>query len=248
MVVVKLKERIEDYKRSSDYKLLGRIPMIIVLNGRSFSKLTQLIDKPHCSKFSECMLSTMLRLCSEIEGVVFSYQHSDQILLVCRNDQKEETSTWFDGKIQKIASAAASIASVHFNECASTIKLNLTADPIFTAQVFNVPDLTEVINTIIFQQQQNFYSSIQFACLYELLKKYNKNEIKEMLSGLTVDEKKYLLLQECGIDFNDYPVIFRKGSACYKVIKEDKLKWFINTEIPIFTKDHGFLSEILKNK
>ncbi len=229
---------------------MGRLPIIINLNGRSFSKITQLIEKPYDQKFSECLLSTMHRLCTEIEGVIFAYTHNDQILLVCRNDQNEDTTLWFDGKIQKICSVAASIATLHFNECASTVKLNLSTDPIFTAQIFSVPNITETINTIIYEQQQNFLTSIQFACIYGLLKKYDKNTIKEMLNGLNIDEKKDLLFQECNIDFNELPEIFRRGAACYKINHEkdgiEKQKWTINSNIPIFTKDHSFLQNILK--
>jgi hypothetical protein len=39
--------------------------------------------------------------------------------------------------------------------------------------------------------------------------------------------------------------------ACYKVPKvvdgAMKNKWFINSELPIFTKDQSFLSNIMKN-
>jgi tRNA(His) 5'-end guanylyltransferase len=124
-------------------------------------------------------------------------------------------------------------------------------DLIFTTQVFTVPNIAEAINTIIYKQQQNFHTSIQFACFYELLKKYDKNTIKEMLTGLSVDEKIDLLSQECNVDFNNYPLSYRRGAACYRVPKVIdqivKNKWYINEELPIFTKDQTFLSNIFKN-
>ena len=73
-----------------------------------------------------------------------------------------------------------------------------------------------------------------------------------MLSGLTSDEKIDLLLQECDINFNDYPIAFRRGAASYrapKLINNDivKNKWIINEELPIFTQDNSFLVNIVKN-
>jgi tRNA(His) 5'-end guanylyltransferase len=248
---IKLKDRIDSYQATSDYKLLARLPIIIIVNGRSFSKLTQLLDKPYCPKFAECILSTMLRLCTEVEGALFGYQYNDEIVLVVRNDQNPDTVPWYDNRVQKISSVTAAIATMHFNDCATKLSLNLTNDPIFTSQVFAVPTIGEAINTLVYKQQYNFHASIQFACLYELIKKHDKNAIKEMLSGLSMDEKIDLLHQECQINFNDYPVSFRRGTACYKVPKlseeSARYKWYLNPEPPIFTKDQSFLSNIFKH-
>lgn len=251
-MAIKLKDRIDAYQASADIKLLPRLPIVIVVNGRSFSKLTSLLNKPYDEKFAECIFSTMLRLCADIEGVIFSYQHNDEIVIVTRNDQNSDTIPWFDNRIQKICSITTSIATLHFNRCAAAIELNLMSEPMFASQIFAVPNIAEAINTLVYKQQHNFHTSIQFACFYELLKKYNKENIREMLSGLSVDEKIDLLNQECQIDFNDYPAPFRRGVAAYKIpkIAEDgtiKNKWFVNDDLPIFTKDQSFISNIMKN-
>lgn len=249
---LKLKSRIEAYQELSDYKLLSRIPLIICVNGRSFSKVTSLLEKPYCVNFAECMFSTMLKLCTEIEGTIFAYQNNDEIVIIARNDQTTETNPWYDNKIQKISSVTASIATLHFNRCISNMELNYLNDPIFTASIFTVPNIVEAINTIIYKQQKNFHNSIQLACFYELLnKKYDKETIKEMLIGLSIDDKIDLLSQECNIDFNQYPISFRRGAACYKVPKLEgqvlKNKWFLNKEPPIFAKEQSFLSNIFKH-
>lgn len=249
---IKLKDRIGSYQESSDYKLLNRVPLIISINGRGFAKSTELLDKPYCPKFAECILSTTLRLCNEVEGALFAYQHNDEIVLVARNDQSPDTAPWYDNRLQKICSITSSIATLHFNKCASAIDLNLIGEPVFTSQVFVVPNIMEAINTMVHKQQQNFHTSIQFASFYELLKKYDKHNIKEMLAGLSVDEKIDLLHQECGVDFNNYPLPFRRGAACYKVpkVSDDgtmKNKWSVHLDLPIFTKDQSFLSNIFKN-
>ena len=246
----KLKDRIEKYQHSTDYVLLNRVPLVICVNGKNFSKITQLLDKPYCSVFTECMASTMLKLGIEIEGIIFAYQHNDEIVLISRNDQTNETNPWLDNKLQKICSVVSGIASLHFSEVSKKNNLNLTGSPLFTVQAFPVPTMTEAANTIIYKQQQNFHTSIQSACLYELLKKYDKNNIKEMLMGLTMDEKIDLLYQECQVDFNDYPLTFRRGIAAYKrpqISGETmKNKWYVNTELPIFTKEQSFLTNVFK--
>jgi tRNA(His) guanylyltransferase len=246
----KLRDRIEGYQHLSDHKLLPRIPLIISVNGRSFSKITNLLDKPYCNKFGECILNTMLKLCNEVEGVLFAYQHNDEIVLVLRNDQNQDTSPWYENNTQKICSVVSSIASLHFNKCCAAIELNLMGEPLFISQIFAVPNIAEAINTIIYKQQHNFHTSIQFACFYELLKKFDKTTIKEMLNGLSIDERIDLLRQECEIDFNNYPISFRRGSMCYRApqIINDimKNKWKIADAL-IFTKKQSFLSNLFKN-
>lgn len=244
-----LKDRIISYQGVSDYKLISRLPIIITINGKNFSKNTELLDKPYCAKFAECMFSTTLKMCHEIEGAIFAYQFNDEIVVVARNDQNVDTIPWYNNKIQKICSDTAAVATLHFNNCASTIDLNIN-EPIFTSEVFAVPNIPEAINVMIYKQQQSFYSAIQLASFYELLKKYDKNTIKEMLTGLTVDEKIDLLHQECNIDFNNYPASFRRGAACYKIPKVIdnvmKNKWVINKELSIFTRDQSFLTNIFR--
>jgi tRNA(His) guanylyltransferase len=247
----KLADRIFSYQVNTDYRLLSRVPIVICVNGRGFTRVTQLLDKPYCSKFSECLASTMLKLCADVEGTLFAYQHNDEVVVIVRNDQGVDTHPWYDNRLQKICSVTAAIATLHFRECATALQLDMTGDPIFTSQVFVVPTVGEATNTIIYKQQQNFHTSIQSACLYNLLTKYDKNTIKDMLAGLNVDEKIDLLLQECEVKYNDYPLAFRRGIAAYKVPQivdgVMKNKWYLNNELPIFTKDQSFLMNLFKN-
>jgi tRNA(His) guanylyltransferase len=247
----KLKDRIAVYENAVDTKLLPRVPLIITVNGRSFSKITSLLDKPYCPNLAECLYSTMLRLVNEVDGAIFAYSFNDEIVIIARNDQTLETNPWYDNKVQKIVSAISSVATLYFNNCAMSNDLNLMGDSIFLTKAFVVPNITEAINVIVSKQQQAFQSSIHFACFYELIKKYNKEEIKEMLVGTSLDEKIDLLHQEGDIDFNNYPPEFRRGVACYRsptLINEGilKNKWTLNSDIPIFTRDHSFLGNIFK--
>lgn len=246
----KLKDRIENYLSHSDLKLLPKLPLIISLNMRNASRATQLLTKPYDEQFAEAMLHTTLQLCLQVEGVSFAYAFNDQISLLCRNDQHDNTNPWLDNRVQHIVSICSGIATLNFNRYINQMSLNLTGDCLFSSQVFEVPNLTEAINTFIYFQQSNNFTSIQSACLYNLLTKYDQPTIKEMLTGLTNDEKIELLSQECQINFNDYPLAFKRGCAAYKVPKivdgQMKNKWHLNTELPIFTKDQSFLSNIFR--
>lgn len=254
MSVLTLKDRIASYIDTSTFKLLNRLPIIITINGRSFSKITSLLEKPFALSFAECICSTLFKLSHEIEGAVFGYSFNDEIIIIARNDQHLDTSPWYDNNIQKISSVVSSMATLHFNNYANSIDLNLMGEPVFSTNIFNVPNITEAINVMIYKQQQNIQNSVHFACFYELLKKYDKTDIKEILSGTSYDDKVNLLQHECNIDFNEYPLAFRRGVACYRMpqvihFNDNEIiknKFILNTELPIFTKEQSFLNQILR--
>jgi len=254
MAIDSLKDRVFAYEDISDYKLTRKLPVIINLNGRGFRKTTSLMKKPFSKEFIEIMGQTLVRLASEIEGAVLLYSFNDEINIVCRNDQNIETEAWYDNNIQKIVSATASIASISFFASSQLEGIKLLGEPIFLAKTFILPSLTETINYLIAKQHQASHTAISMACFYELLKKHNVDKVLKIMKNLTIDEKYDLLIKECDIDLNSYPLAFWRGIACYrapKLIKtqfgdEMKNKLTINDELPFFNKDHSFLFDILK--
>lgn len=250
--MVSLKNRISGYEEASNYKLLARLPIILTINGRSFSKITSLLEKPFFTPFTQCMYSTLVKLLHEIDGAIFGYSFNDEIVIVLRNDQQLETDPWYDNEIQKIVSVVSSLATLQFNNVANSIDLNLIGEPVFLVNAFVVPNVVEAINVMVSKQQQAFQTSVQQACFYELIKKYNKNDIKDMLMDLSHDEKINLLKQECNIDFNEYSTAFKRGVACYRAAtmveyngsEMIKQKWALDVDIPIFTREHSFLGHI----
>lgn len=251
----KLKERIDNYASLTNYKLLPKVPIIISLNIRGAQKLTTLINKPYDDRFTECLASTMVRLLSDIEGAVFGYIFSDEIVLVIRNDQNIDQIPWLNNQVQRMVSAISSISTTHFNTYSRSIGLDI-GDVVFITNIFTVPNITETINAIISKQQQNFHKSIEFACLYELLKKgFNKNEIKELMNGLDFDGKVELLKDETGIIFSEYDSKFRRGLACFRVPQVIKIgeediikdKWKLDDQIPTFTSNKEYLRGIFRD-
>jgi tRNA(His) 5'-end guanylyltransferase len=249
---VKLKERISSYEGIADTRLLNKLPLIITVNGRSFNKVSSILDKPFSKEFAEAMYSAMYKASLEIEGCIFSYCYNDIITFAIRNDQSADTLPWYDNKIQKISSITSSLVTLYFNNYSDSVDMNLMGDALFISSVYAVPNITEAINVFVYKQQEATQFSVQSACFYEFIKKYNKNEIKEMLNGASIDDKINLLKQECNIDFNDYPVAFKRGVACYKgpkIVEYEgesilKNKWLLNSQLPIFTSDQTFLKNI----
>jgi len=74
-----------------------------------------------------------------------------------------------------------------------------------------------------------------------------------MMHGLNQKQQQELLFAEAGINWNDYPIKFKRGSCCYRVeynLTIDgndcvRSKWVIDNDMPIITKNRKFLEDIL---
>jgi tRNA(His) 5'-end guanylyltransferase len=252
-VITTLRERISDYEDITDLKLLTKLPIIIIVNGRSFRKLTAPLQKPFATHFLELMCGVMLKLCQEIDGSVFGYTFNDEIVIISRNDNSLDTNAWYDNRVQKIVSATSSIATLEFVRLAKTKDTNFFGDPIFTTKTFAVPSITEAINTLVLKQQQDYNTALYNTCFYELIKRYSVDAVNQTLMDKSLQAKIELLSDECGIDFSSIGSPFRKGVAAYRAPKiinteaGDKIKnsLILDTALPVFVKDQAFLSNIL---
>jgi tRNA(His) 5'-end guanylyltransferase len=252
--ITTLKERIESYEDLSDYRLLPKIPVIIVLNGRSFRKCTSLLPKPFSEALTELMVATSIKLAQEIDGTALVYSFNDEIVIVSRNDRSLDINCWFDNRIQKIASAASAIATLEFNRVAKSSGIPLFGDPIFLSSVFAVPSVMEASNVILSKQQQAFHTSLYNACFYELLKNHSVDTVRQTLAEKTTQGKADILLEQCGIDFDSYPLQHRRGFVLYRraqtVLTErgetTQTKLVVDMEVPLFVKEPDFLNGILK--
>lgn len=254
MITDTLKDRVFAYEDISDFKLTRRLPVIITLNGRGFRKTTSLINKPFSKEFSAVMGQTLIKLASEIEGAVFLYSFNDEINIVCRNDQNLETEAWYDNSVQKIVSASAAVASISLYDAALKSDVKLLGTPVFLAKTFIVPSLTETINYLIAKQHQASHTAISMACFYELLKKHSADKVIKLLKHLSIEEKYDILIKDCDVDLQSYPLAFWRGIACYRTPKlvttsygeEMKNKLTIDDELPFFNKEQIFLANLLK--
>lgn len=108
--------RMRSYKSITDAHLIPRTPVIIQIDGRAFHTFTRGFKKPFDPVLMAAMRYTAEYLCRNIQGCVLAYTQSDEINLLLIDYEKLETSPWFDNRIQKLASIAASMATNYFNK------------------------------------------------------------------------------------------------------------------------------------
>ena len=224
-------DRIKDYYEDrTRICLMRRMITIIRLDGKGFSKYTKNLNKPFDDGFSDDMDATAAFLCANIQGAKFAYTQSDEISIIITDFDTNETDAWFDNNIQKMVSIAASMATAKFNELRGYRGSKTLA--MFDARVFQVPTVDEMINAMIFRQQDATRNSVSMAA-YELC----GHKATEKKSGA---EKQEMMWQR-GVNWNDYKTKYKRGTVIRKVQVEKtgpngekvmRNKWLADPEIP----------------
>ena len=257
---MKLNDRMKQYENVSRYYLPTRMPVIVRIDGRSFHTFTRGFTKPFDAILSSSMISTAKYLLENIEGCVFAYTQSDEISLLLKNDQTNETNAWFDNNSSKIISLSASMATLAFNRkfnenIKELVELGVNYKEVepyhkayekgamFDSRAFVIPE-KEINNYFIFRQQDCVRNSIQMVA--------QANFSHKELQKLDCDQLQEKLFQEKGINWGeDIPTKYKRGVAIYKKQVEVETpngvvirnKPYVDKEIPIFTQDRKFIEE-----
>jgi tRNA(His) guanylyltransferase len=198
-----LGDRIKFYEsQTCGIKMIPLIPVIARLDGKSFSKFTRGLDRPFDKRLSDLMVETTKYLVKETNANC-GYTQSDEITLVWYTD-KVDSQIYFDGKLFKMISDLAASASVFFNsKLPSFIPEKSDKFPRFDCRVFNVPTLEEAANAFLWRELDATKNSITMAASHYYSHKF--------LMGKNSSEKQELLFQK-GINWNDYPDHFKRGT------------------------------------
>ena len=110
----------------------------------------------------------------------------------------------FSGRVQKIVSVVASIASVKFNRIIQeTIPERANMMPVFDARVFQYPTLELASESFRWRETDATRNSLSMAVqsLYKPSECFGAGFVK-----------KHDMLHAKGVNWNDYPVFFKRGT------------------------------------
>lgn len=193
-------------------KLLPGVPVLVRLDGRAFHTFCRGLNKPYDERLSRAMIETTKFLVDETHASI-GYCQSDEISLVFPNtDQK--ASLMFDSRTQKLCSVLASLASVKFNQqilAAIPEKAHLL--PVFDARVWVVGNLDIAAEHFLWRETDATRNSLTMAAhAYYSTKELHK-------AGYA---QKHEMLFAKGINWNDYPTFFKRGTYVRRetVLKE----------------------------
>ena len=183
--------------------LIPHLPICVRVDGRAFHTFTRGMNRPYDINMSNSMIETMKYLVERTDACI-GYVQSDEISLIL-SDIKDPM---FGGRVQKLTSVIASMATAKFNQ---EIHKFYTDKPLaeFDCRVWNVPNRTEAANTILWREFDATKNSISMAAraYYSDKQLLNKNS-----------SEKQDLLMEKGVNWNDYPDFFKRGTYGKRVV------------------------------
>jgi tRNA(His) guanylyltransferase len=211
-----LGDRLKSYEAvTTSRKAFRGQPFVIRLDGKSFSSYTRGLQRPYDKRLSDLMVEVTIDLVEEF-GALVGYTQSDEITLGFFLPADSESQYMFDGKFQKLESLSAAYATAEFIDQRKTFLPGWKPQvlPIFDARAFVVPNLQELYHAFLWRQQDAVKNAISMAA-----SAYHSHGA---LMGKTGDEKQEMLFQK-GVNFNDYPSFFKRGTFVQRVKKMVKL-------------------------
>lgn len=200
----------------TDRRFIPLLPVYVRIDGRSFSNFTRGLDRPYDLNISQAMLTTTQFLVEETHARI-GYTQSDEISLVWQQDNYD-SEIFFAGKIQKMVSVLASLATARFNHFC--LENSVLADrarkllPVFDCRAFQLPNRTEAANAFLWREKDATKNAISMAARSV----YSAKQLFEKSSS----DMQEMLFQK-GINFNDYPDFFKRGRFVRRVVEERTL-------------------------
>jgi tRNA(His) 5'-end guanylyltransferase len=242
---ITLGDRMKKYEEASRTVLTHGVPKIIRLDGKAFHTFTKSFKQPYDADIMESMCVAAQAVMKEIGGIArFAYIQSDECS-ICINDAITDMSQpWYANQVQKMVSVSAAIMSVSFSY-AITKKINapdVFKTALFDSRIFQVPSIDEVLNNMIWRQQDATRNSIsqwsRSMFSHKELQGKNSSEMQDMMMSK-------------GFNWNDAATWTKRGVVVYKVPGEqegERTTWVSDYEIPVFTKDREYLKELFGEK
>lgn len=237
-----LAERMKGYEKRNRYYLQRRMPVILRLDMRAGHSFTKGFERPFDEVFIKSMQETAQYLCENIQNCKLSYQQSDEITLLLVDYDKLNTDCFFDYRVDKLCSIAASMATMAFNNIFSKYvkefdlelayndngidteenrklweiyKKAINKGAMFDARCFNIPK-EEVTNLIYWRQLDASRNSIQMVG--------QANFSHKELQNKSCNDIQDMLMAQKSINWNNLPTYQKRGSCCVRnkiVIESD---------------------------
>lgn len=227
MIFKTLKEKYIYYRNLTDYRLLPNGYIMVMLDGRSFSKkIKNNFKRPFDETFINLMNETAKYVCEKVSGCKLAYVQSDEINLVLYDDFEKDP--FFGNRLCKLQSIIASIATSKFNQlaiiealkdnnCHKDDVINMIANSSlyeFDCKVWNVPNVNDAFAGILYRQND---------CVRNSKEAVAQNYFShKTLHGKKTEEQIELVKEFFGVNwYND----FTHGEQYGRVIIRRKIKY-----------------------
>lgn len=209
-----LGDRMKSYEAVETHRKLDlNLPIYARIDGRGFSKFTQHMHRPFDQRMTDCMIETTKHLIDATHAEI-GYVQSDEISLVWQAPEFEN-SGFFSGKVQKLCSVLAGIATARFAVAYYDLFGTLSRDyPHFDCRVISMPSETEAANMMLWRELDARKNAVSMAARH-----FFSHSALQHKSGA---EMAAMMLNH-GQSMNDYPVAFTRGTWLQRVVEQRTL-------------------------
>ncbi len=200
------------YEAVTRTQLIPLLPTLARVDGRSFHAFTKGMERPYDMWMVQAMRDTAMALVKET-GARTAYTQSDEITLLWYSD-RPGSQIWFDGDHTKMVSQIAAQATLHFyRACLERMPEHARKLPTFDGRVWQVPNKEEAANVFRWREWDATKNSITMAA--------SSVYTEEELHGKNGSQKQDMLWQK-GINWNDYPAFFKRGTFIHRRVVRSK--------------------------
>lgn len=189
-------------KNFSPEIMIPTLPVIIRLDGNNFHNWTKGLERPFDNDLNKLMVETTKYLVQETNAVV-GYTQSDEITLVLYSPTRRN-SIYHDGKKQKILSKLTAKCVNFFNEKRKRLLPDHNKVAIFDCRIYQTPTLLDATSQLLWRELDATKNSISMLAQHHFSHKSLQN-----LNGNEMQDK---LMVEKGINWNDLPVRYKRGT------------------------------------
>lgn len=225
--------------------------MIVRLDGKAFHKFTTAHDfeKPNDLRGLNLMNYAASCVMKEFNEIILAYGQSDEYSFVFHR-----SASVYNRRASKILSNVNSLFTssyvFYWDRFFKTEKLKYP--PCFDARIVLYPTEENLKDYLSWRQADVHINNLYNTCFWKLVQKgLTNSEAEERLRGTVSGDKNEILFSEFGINYNNLPPMFRKGTIL--LTKQIKIDGDRKKKMPIpiyddlikekFWKDHDELLE-----
>ncbi|QIW98278.1 hypothetical protein AMS68_003796 [Peltaster fructicola] len=191
--------------------------IVVRIDGRGFSKLTRKYDfkKPNDDRGLSLMNAAALEVCRSIVDIVIAYGQSDEYSFVLH-----ESTSLFDRRAAKLATTIATAFtaeycmqwSTHFPDQPLTRPY-----PTFDGRCVCYPKRKLLRDYLSWRQADAHINNLYNTTFWNLvLGGMSLIDAEQKLKGTLSADKNEILFKQFGINYNNEPEIYRKGTVIYR--------------------------------
>ena len=233
-----LAERMKGYEKRNRYYLQRRMPVILRLDMRAGHSFTKGFERPFDEVFIKTIQETAKYLCENIQNCKLSYQQSDEITLLLVDYEKINTDCFFEYRVDKLCSIAASMATMKFDQVFKELSYreseNLEIICRKNPYLENRDCLTKISNVHTNSAEKgamfdcrcfNIPKEEVTNCIYWRQLDATRNSIQMVgqanfshkeLQNKSCNDIQDMLMTQKGINWNNFPTYQKRGSCCVR--------------------------------